>query len=136
AARAGPTRRWNRHATPPPSGGSAPPSRATPAHLSRAAAARQAGPRLLFQGAGEAGDVVFHEERINECHRDRPQQGPGHQRPPLEDVAGDELGGQSDGNRLRSRGGQEDERVEVLVPGQREGERSEEHTSELQSLAY
>src|SRR5579864_2253937 len=43
--------------------------------------------------AGDAGDVMLDEERVDERHRDRAQERPRHQRPPEEHVAADQLGG-------------------------------------------
>src|SRR5215472_11216060 len=37
-----------------------------------------------LHGAGQAGDVVLDEERIDQRHRDRAEQRPGHQRAPEE----------------------------------------------------
>src|SRR6188768_1753149 len=48
---------------------------------------------LPLDRAGQARDVMFDEERIDDCHRDRAQQRARHQRPPEEDVAADQLGG-------------------------------------------
>src|SRR6266498_98782 len=77
-----------------------------------------------FHGPGEAGDIVLDEEGVNESDRDRAQQRPRHERAPEEDVAPDELGDDADRDRLLLRGGEEDEGVDELVPGQREGEDS------------
>src|SRR5213593_1138334 len=77
-----------------------------------------------FHGPGEAGDIVLDEEGVDESHRDRAQQRPRHERAPEEDVAPDQLGDDADRHRLLLRGGEEDERVDELVPGQREGENS------------
>src|SRR6266849_3435334 len=71
---------------------------------------------------GEAGDVVLDEEGIDEGHRDRPEQGPGHELAPEVDVAADQLRHHADRDGLLLRGGQEHERVDELVPRQREGE--------------
>src|SRR5712692_10307755 len=72
--------------------------------------------------AGEAGDVVLHEERVHEGDRDGPEERPRHELAPEVDVAADELGDDADGHRLLLRGGEEDERVDELVPRQRERE--------------
>src|SRR2546427_676535 len=77
-----------------------------------------------FHGPGEAGDIVLDEEGIDEGHRNRAQERPRHERAPEEDVAPDQLGDDPDRDRLLLRGGEEDEGVDELVPGQREGEDS------------
>src|SRR2546425_4241902 len=83
-------------------------------------------PRALWasalHGAGQPRDVVFDEERVDQRHRDRAQQGAGHELPPEVDVAADQLGDDADGHGLLLGRGQEHERVDELVPGQREGE--------------
>ena len=67
-------------------------------------------------------DVVLDEERVDDRHRDRAQQRARHQRPPEEHVAADQLGGDADRHRLLLGRGQEHQRVDELVPRQREGE--------------
>src|SRR4051812_37586846 len=71
---------------------------------------------------GHAGHIVLDEERIDDRHRDRADQCAGHQRAPEEDVAADELGGDADGHGLLLGRGEEDERIDELVPREREGE--------------
>src|ERR1051326_4861624 len=68
----------------------------------------------------EAGNVVLHEERIDDGDGDRPEQRPRHELAPEVDVAADELGDDADGHRLLLRRGEEDQRVDELVPRQRE----------------
>src|SRR6478609_3530856 len=46
---------------------------------------------LPLDRAGQARDVMFDEERIDDRYRDRAQQRARHQRPPEEDVAADQL---------------------------------------------
>src|SRR5262245_17509811 len=75
-----------------------------------------------LHGAGQAGHVVLDEERIGDRHRDRSEQRAGHQLAPEEDVAADQLRGDPDRHRLLLGGGDEHERVDELVPRQREGE--------------
>src|SRR6185437_1200788 len=75
-----------------------------------------------FHRAGEPGDVMLDEEGIDQRHRDRAEQRAGHQRAPEEDVAADELGGDADRHGLLLGRGEEDERVDELVPRQGEGE--------------
>src|SRR5437762_346524 len=77
---------------------------------------------LALDGAGEAGDVVLDEERIDDRDGDRAEQRPRHELAPEVDVATDELGDHADGNRFLLRRGEEDQRVDELVPRQREGE--------------
>src|SRR3954468_4338670 len=72
--------------------------------------------------AGEARDVMFDEEGIDDRHRDRAEQRTRHQWPPEEDVAADQLGGDADRHRLLVGRGQEDEGVDELVPAEREGD--------------
>ena len=48
-------------------------------------------PRLFLDRAGHAGNVVLDEERVYQRHRHRAEQGAGHQRAPVIDVAVDEL---------------------------------------------
>src|SRR5437773_6830145 len=78
---------------------------------------------LAFGCAGsQAGDVVIHQERIDDQRRRRSQQGGGHDLPPVEDVAldqrGDDAGGQ---HQLVDRGG-ERHRIEEVGPRHGEGE--------------
>src|SRR3954451_3169945 len=77
---------------------------------------------LPLDRAGEARDVMFDKEGIDDRHRDRAQQRARHQRPPEEDVAADQLGGDADRHRLLVGRGQEDEGVDELVPAEREGD--------------
>src|SRR5215510_3170726 len=56
--------------------------------------------RSPLHGAGEAGDVVLHEEGVDERDRHRAQQGPGHERAPEEHVAADQLGDDPHRHRL------------------------------------
>src|SRR5690348_11536780 len=72
--------------------------------------------------AGKARDIVFDEERICDGDRNRAEQRARHQRPPEEHVAADQLRGDADRHGLLSRRGEEHERVDELVPGERERE--------------
>src|SRR5262249_54466107 len=72
--------------------------------------------------AGEPGDVVVDEERVDQRDRDRADERAGHQRPPVEHVAADQFGDDADRHGLLLRGGEEHQRVDELVPAQREGE--------------
>ena len=56
--------------------------------------------RLPLHRARERGDVMLDEERVIEGDRDRAQEGAGHQRAPVEDIAADELGEDADRDRL------------------------------------
>src|SRR5689334_13802575 len=75
-----------------------------------------------FDGAGDPGDVMLDEEGVDERHRDRPQERPCHQRSPEEDVAADQLGSDAHRHGLLLGRGEEDQRVDELVPRQCEGE--------------
>src|SRR5262245_41581336 len=77
---------------------------------------------LSLDRPGEAGHVVLDEERVDQRHRDRAQQRPGHELAPEVDVAADQLGHHADRHRLPLRRGEEDQGVDELVPGQRERE--------------
>src|SRR5262249_46038749 len=79
-------------------------------------------PASALDGAGEARHVVFHEERIDEGHRDGAEQRSRHELAPEVDVAADQLRDHPHRHRLALRRGQEHERVDELVPGQGEGE--------------
>src|SRR3984893_6626698 len=74
-----------------------------------------------LDGAGEAGDVVLDEEGIDYRHGDRAEQRARHQRSPEEHVAADQLGSDAHRHGLLLGRGEEDERVDELVPGEREG---------------
>src|SRR6266480_2075810 len=50
--------------------------------------------------AGQTGDVMLDEERVYQRHRDGAEQGAGHQRPPEEHIAADELRGDPDRHRF------------------------------------
>src|ERR1043166_1261963 len=78
---------------------------------------------LRLHGAGgQAGDVVVHEEGIDDGDRHRAEQRAGHELAPVEDVAADQLGDDADRHRAHVALGQEDQRVEELVLRQRERE--------------
>src|SRR6516164_2813321 len=78
---------------------------------------------LAFDGAGrEAGDVVLHEERIDEGNRHRAQQRAGHQLPPVEGVAPDELAHDADRDGPDVGAAEEEQRVQELVLRQGESE--------------
>src|SRR5215204_433902 len=69
---------------------------------------------LSLDRAGQARDVVFDEERIDDRHRDRAEQRARHQRTPEEDVAADQLGGDADRHGLLVGRAQEDQGVDEL----------------------
>src|SRR6266581_9697644 len=77
---------------------------------------------LSLYRSGDAGDVMFDKERIDEGHRDRPQQRAGHQLAPVEHIAPHQFGGDADRHGLLVGRGEEDEGVDEFVPRQREGE--------------
>src|SRR5918994_1028756 len=77
---------------------------------------------LSLDRAGEARNVVFDEERVDDRHRDRTEQRARHQRTPEEDVAADQLGGDADRHGLLVGRRQEDQGVDELVPRQGEGD--------------
>src|SRR6266567_8503931 len=70
---------------------------------------------------GDAGDVMFDKEGIDESDRDRPQQRTGHQLAPVEHVAPHQLGGDADRHGLLLGRGQKNQGIDELVPRQREG---------------
>src|SRR5512142_1079693 len=65
----------------------------------------------------EARDVVLHEERVDDSHRDRPKQRRCHQRPPLIDVRFDQIIHGPHGYGLHGARRHEYQSVEELVPG-------------------
>src|SRR5947208_1286778 len=75
-----------------------------------------------LHAAGHSGDIVLDEERIDDGDRNRADQRAGHERPPEEDVAADQLRDHAHRHRLLLGRGEEHQRVDELVPGQREGE--------------
>src|SRR6516162_8457142 len=83
---------------------------------------RCGGPNGYGRARGQAGDVVVHEKGVDERDRHRAQQGGGHERPPEEHVGPDEIAYRPDRDGLQWPGRSEDQGVEELVPGEREGE--------------
>src|SRR5262245_3384466 len=77
--------------------------------------------RLPLHRAGEAGDVVLDEERVDQGDRHGAEQRAGHQLAPEEDIAADQLRDHAHRHRLLIGRGHEHERVDELVPRQREG---------------
>src|SRR5438034_8521001 len=76
----------------------------------------------LHGAGGEAGDVVLHEERVDEGDGNGAQERPGHQLTPVEGVAADQLAHDADRHGAHARLAEEEEGVEELVLRQREGE--------------
>src|SRR5665213_220022 len=77
---------------------------------------------LSLYRPGDAGDVILDKERIDERDRDRAQQRTGHQLAPEEHVAAHQFRGDPDRHGLLLGRGEEDQRVDELVPRQGEGE--------------
>src|SRR6267378_5895723 len=72
--------------------------------------------------SGQAGDVVVHQECVDDQRRRRSQQGGGHDLPPVEDIALDERGDDAGGqHQLVDRRG-EGHRIEKVGPRYGEGE--------------
>src|ERR1700730_13034874 len=76
-----------------------------------------------FDVAGETGNVILDEERVDNRHRNRAQQRACHELPPEKYVPADQLGGDADRHRLLSRRREKHQRVDELVP--RQGERKD-----------
>src|SRR3989442_449288 len=75
----------------------------------------------LHRARGEALDHVFVQVDVDDDDRERGQGGGGHELAPEREV-GDHEFGEADGERLQAVVGDEDQRVEELVPRQREAE--------------
>src|ERR1700716_958666 len=71
---------------------------------------------LSFDRAGEAGNIVFDKERIDDRHRGRAQQRAPQQRPPKRAAPPARRRGAAHGHGLLVRRGQEDEGVDEFVP--------------------
>jgi hypothetical protein len=65
---------------------------------------------------------VLDEERVHDRHRHRADQRAGHQRSPEEDIAADQLRHHAHRHGLLLGRGEEHQRIDELVPGEREGE--------------
>src|SRR3712207_108647 len=84
---------------------------------------RRAESALAFGCAGrEPGDVVVHEESVHHHRRQRGQQRAGHELPPGECVAADQLRDHADGERHLVRLGDEGRGIHERRPGHGEGE--------------
>src|SRR5258708_20950112 len=77
---------------------------------------------LSLDRAGEARDVMFDKEGVDDRHRDRAQQRTGHQRPPEEDVAADQLRRDAYRHRLLVGRREEHQGVDEFVPRQGESD--------------
>src|SRR5215470_497353 len=109
------SRCWARAGTPPARTPTAPPA------VTRRNCRRLTMSALLLDGAGrQSSHVVVEEEDVGDHDGKRADAGAGHQPAPVVDVAADQLGEDADRHRLQLGGGDEDERVEELVPRQRE----------------
>src|SRR5579872_2518135 len=76
----------------------------------------------LDRACGHPADELVDEERIKDRDWDRAEQRSGHQLAPIEDVTSHELRGDADGDRLARGVADEHQRVDVLVPRERERE--------------
>src|SRR5919106_1603280 len=85
-----------------------------------AAAVRTASRSALGGPRGQSGDVVVHQEGIEDHRRSRGEQRPGHQPAPVIDVAADQRGDRAHGQDQLVLAVQERERIEELRPGDRD----------------
>src|SRR5260221_10119066 len=76
---------------------------------------RTTSPISALHASGHAGDVIVDEEGIDDRHRDRADQRAGHQRPPEEHVAADQLRHHAHRDGLLPGRRQEHQRVDALV---------------------
>src|ERR1044071_8101112 len=76
----------------------------------------------LCRTGGQAGNVVVHQEGIDDQRRSGAEQGAGHDLSPVEDVALDQGGDDADRQHQLVRRCREHQRVQELRPGDREGE--------------
>src|ERR1700722_7776419 len=77
---------------------------------------------LSLYRPADPGHVILDKERVDEGHRDRAQQRPGHEFAPKEHVPAHEFGGDPNRHRLLLRRGQGNEGIDEFIPGQRDGE--------------
>ncbi|GCC45215.1 hypothetical protein chiPu_0029439, partial [Chiloscyllium punctatum] len=75
----------------------------------------------LRRTGGQAGNVVVHQESVDDQRRRGAEQGAGHDLSPVEDVAFDQGGDDADRQYELIRRGREHQRIEELGPGNREG---------------
>src|SRR6266567_9178380 len=76
----------------------------------------------LRRAGGEAGNVIVHQEGIDEERRRSAEQRAGHNLPPVEHIAPDQRRDDADRKHELIRRGQECKRIEELRPADREGE--------------
>src|SRR6516162_1944239 len=76
----------------------------------------------LCRAGGQAGNVVVHQEGIDDQRRRGAEQRTGHDLTPVEDVALDQGGGDPDREHELVHGCREHQRIEKLCPGNGEGE--------------
>src|SRR3569833_2099850 len=84
--------------------------------------ALKAAARSFLHGAGHRGHIMLHEEGVKDDERQRAGQGSRHQRTPAVDVTVHELVHDRDRHRLVAGRLQERQRVDELVPAQREAD--------------
>src|SRR4051795_8947235 len=76
----------------------------------------------LCRAGGQAGNVVVHQERVDDQRRGGAEQGAGHDLSPVEHVALDQAGDDADRQHQLIGRGREHQRIEELRPRDREGE--------------
>src|SRR3954469_2259243 len=76
----------------------------------------------LCRAGGQAGNVIVHQERVDDQRRCGAEQGAGHDLAPVEDVALDQRGDDADRQHQLIGRGREHQRVKELRPRHREGE--------------
>src|SRR5947209_20090756 len=85
------------------------------------------GRSALYRSGSEAGDVVVEEPHIDDDDGHARQHGTGHQRAPVINVPADQVRGDADHRRLVAALRDERQRVDELVPAQREAEERGAH---------
>ena len=78
--------------------------------------------RLLDRASGDPADETIEKKIIGDRYRNAGDQGAGHDLAPVEDVTADEIGRYPKRDRLLIGCGNESQRVNELLQGQREGE--------------
>src|ERR1700689_1915417 len=76
----------------------------------------------LCRAGGQPGDVIVHQECVDDQRRRGAEQGAGHDLAPVEDVALDQGGDNADRQHQLIGRGREHQRIEELRPGRGEGE--------------